>query len=162
MQAVSVRGTLTQSELAEATRYMIWHRSPALKMMCAIACLIGLAGLASLFLGMGMAGVPPVILSALYLYFLYRMPQMTVQKQWKTFAHFGEEATYEFDDEHFKIAWPSLQVSRPWSSVESTVELPDQFLIFVAKTTVHPVPKRFFTSEQLEAVRLKLRALVSS
>jgi hypothetical protein len=157
MEAVSVHGTLTQSELAEATRYMIWHRSPALKLMCAIACLIGIAGLASLFLGLGIAGVPPVILSALYLYFLYKMPVTTAQKQWKTFAHFAEEGTYEFDNEHFKIAFPSLQVSRPWSSVESTVELPDQFLIFVAKTTVHPVPKRFFTPEQLESVRRKLR-----
>jgi hypothetical protein len=153
MEPVCVRGTLTQSELEQATRYMIWRRSPALRLMCAIACLIGLAGLASLFLGMGLAGVPPVILSGLYLYFLYRMPAMTVRKQWKTFSHFAEEGTYEFDAEHFKIAWPSLQVSRPWSGVESTVELPEQFLIFVAKTTVHPVPKRFFTGEQLERVR---------
>lgn len=150
---IAVRGSLTRADLLAATKYVIWHRSPALKVMCAIACIILLAGIASIFLGMGITGLPPVILSAAYLYFLYRLPVMTVNKQLKTFAHYSEEAEYEFSEELFRISWTSLEVSWRWTSIESKVELPEVFLIFPAKTTVHTVPKRLFSEEQLAIVR---------
>ena len=153
---VTVRGTLTKADLVTAIRYVIWRRSPVLKVMCAIACLIAIAGFASLFFGMGVAALPPIVLSLLYLFFLYRLPAMSADKQWKTFGHYAEEGEYEFADEHFRVSWTSLEVSWLWTSIESTVELPDEFLIFPAKTTVHPVPKRFFTEEQLATVREKL------
>lgn len=63
------------------------------------------------------------------------------------FPHMKEEGVYEFTEDGFRISRPSLEITQPWKSVHSVVELKNEFLLFTNPGCFHAVPKRFIPPE---------------
>ena len=153
-----VQGTLTESDLLSVARYTARNRSVAMKIMLGLACLMVLIGVASIAMGQAGNSVVPVLLGTFYMTFFFVSPKLSVKKQMKASAHMSQEGRYEFGSDHFSINRPSLNVSMPWSDIQSVVELPDVFAIFTTKLCFFAVPKRFFDANQLSTFRTLIQS----
>jgi hypothetical protein len=112
-----------------------------------------LLGISNVLMGMAGNAVVPILLGLLWIAYVIASPKLSIRKQLKTFPHVTEEGIYEFDEAHFTIARPSVQVSASWTIIHSVVEMKDLFAIFTTKTCFYSIPKRFFPAEELSSFR---------
>jgi hypothetical protein len=129
-----------------------------MKILLAIACFMMLAGVGGIVLGEIGNAIVPLLLGGFYAAYFSLSPRLSVRKQMKAWAYLSQEGRYEFGRDRFSIDRPSLNVSIPWSDVDSVVELPDAFAIFTTKISFFAVPKRFFDSDQLAAFRALMQS----
>jgi YcxB-like protein len=148
MLPLSIQGTLNEADLLPVARYTAWNRSPPLKILFCIGCLMVLVGFGGLFTGSGPSAYGTLVLGSIYIAFLWASPKLSIKKQLKASAQISEEGVYQFDEGSFSIARPSVQVSMRWSGIHSAVEMKDTFAIFATKTRFYSIPKRFFPAEQ--------------
>jgi hypothetical protein len=161
MPKITIRGTLNAKDMVPVTRYTVWNRSPALKIIFSGGCLLVLFGITFLLLGQAGSAVMPALLGSFFIAFPFVVPMLSINRQLKTLGRVSEEGIYEFDEVHFSIVRPSLQVSMPWSSIHSAVAMKDVFAIFTTKTCFFAVPKRFFSPEQVSSFRSLLEQALS-
>lgn len=152
-EMISIKGALNESDLIPVARYATWKRSRLMKTMVGLGCLFALSGIGSVAVGQGLTALPVMLLGVIYGGYVLVSPRISIRKAIRMHTHVSEEGTYEFDAEKFSITRPSLQVSQPWSSIDSVVELKDQFAIFGDKVCFYAIPKRFFPNEEIEPFR---------
>ena len=150
---VCVEGTLKESDLLSAARFVTWKRSASMKFMLGLGCLMLLIGIGGFAIGQGRGAAIPLLLGAFYTAYLLLSPKLTIRRQMKSSPHLSQVGRYEFGADEFSISRPSLNVSMPWSNVHSVVELRDVFAIFTTRMCFFAVPKRFFDAAQLDTFR---------
>src|SRR4051812_37422010 len=153
MSPLMVRGTLNKADLLPIARYAAWNRTWVLKVFLGIGCVQLLAGIAGVVVGLAGNAVVSLLLGSLFTAYSFFAPSLSIKNQMKVAGHLSEEATYEFDEAQFRIARPSQQISMPWNSIHSAVEMKDQFAIFTTKACFLSVPKRFFPADQVSTFR---------
>jgi hypothetical protein len=152
-EPISIRGTLNKADLLPIARYTVWKRSMLLKVMFGVGILFLLVGVSNLLIGQGANAIPPLFLGLFWTGYVVFSPQISIRRQFKKRAAIAEEASYDFDESQFRIARPSVQVSMPWSTIHSAVEMQDLFAIFTTKTCFYSIPKRFFSADELRSFR---------
>lgn len=148
------------SDLLPVAHYAVSNRSPILKALFAVGCVLILAAIGFLGAGLTHFGSAAGMVGLFLVLYVRILPQQAIDKHMKSHAHVSEEGRYNFNAAQFTIDRPSLKLSMPWSAIHSVVEMKDVFAIFTTRNCFFAIPKRFFLTDEVTSFRELLEVVL--